>query len=165
MLSLKMSAAILPAPGSSHQIQTRKQMNNDPKQTEKIDPFLRLNIIVKTLRGSNGCPWDQKQTLASLKKYLLEETEELAEAIDQGDARHICEEAGDLYFILALLMIILEEQGEFSVDNALDSICEKMERRHPHVFEMQHDTSKKLSEEQLQAQWQQIKEQENLVKK
>lgn len=135
-------------------------MDKKQEQSDNIDPFQRLNIIVKTLRGSHGCSWDQKQTLESLKKYLLEESGELAEAIDKGGARHICEEAGDLYFILALLMIILEEQGDFTVNDALDCICEKMLRRHPHVFEMQNESAQQLSEEQLQAQWQQIKDQE-----
>ena len=138
-------------------------MGDKQEQSENIDPFQRLNIIVKTLRGSHGCSWDQKQTLETLKKYLMEESGELAEAMDKGETRHICEEAGDLYFILALLMIILEEQGEFTVNDALDSICEKMLRRHPHVFEMHNESAQQLSEEQLQEQWQQIKDQEKKI--
>jgi uncharacterized protein YabN with tetrapyrrole methylase and pyrophosphatase domain len=123
---------------------------------EKIDPFQQLNFIVKTLRGSHGCPWDQKQTAETLKKYLLEEATELAEAIDQGDPEHICEEAGDLYFILSLLTIIFEEKNEFSANDALNSICEKMIRRHPHVFEQEYNDG----EEDLRAQWERIKNEE-----
>jgi tetrapyrrole methylase family protein/MazG family protein/ATP diphosphatase len=125
--------------------------------TEKeVSPFQQLNFIVKTLRGSQGCPWDRKQTPESLKKYLLEEAAELAEAIEMGDPEHICEEAGDLYFILSLLTTIFAERNEFSADDALNSICRKMIRRHPHVFEH----SNNCSEEELRAQWERIKEQE-----
>jgi len=128
------------------------QQDHDPL----VSPFQKLAFIVKTLRGSEGCPWDQKQTPESLKKYLLEETKELAEAIEQGDPKHICEETGDLYFILALLTEIYEQRAEFTANDALQSICEKMIRRHPHVFEQQ----KECSEEELRAQWKRIKEEE-----
>jgi len=96
-----------------------------------------------TLRGSEGCPWDQKQTPESLKRYLLEETRELAEAIDQGEPGHICEEIGDLYFILNLLTLLYEEQGLFSADDALNGISQKMIRRHPHVFDHSTASTKK----------------------
>ncbi len=121
-------------------------------------PFLRLEEIVRILRSERGCPWDQKQTAASLKKYLLEEAAELAEAIDQGNPALICEEAGDLHFVLALLLAICEEQGGCSTAMALDAACEKMLRRHPHVFAAEDGT--KLSEAQLQAQWERIKQEE-----
>ena len=131
-------------------------MSTPPEQEPHVDPFQRLGFIVKTLRGSHGCPWDRKQTPESLKKYLLEEAGELAEAIERGNPRHICEETGDLYFILALLTTLFEERGEFSADDALNAICEKMIRRHPHVFENQ----EKCSEEELRAQWERIKAEE-----
>ncbi len=131
-------------------------MSTTPEKEQHVVPFQRLGFIVKTLRGSHGCPWDRKQTPESLKKYLLEETRELAEAIEQNNAKHICEETGDLYFILALLTTLFEEREEFSADDVLNSICEKMIRRHPHVFE-QH---KNCSEEELRAQWERIKKEE-----
>ncbi len=131
-------------------------MTDKQKTEQQIDPFQRLAIIVKTLRGSQGCPWDQKQTATSLVKYLLEETEELAQAIAEGEPGHICEETGDLYFILALLTTLYEEQGDFTAQDALTGICEKMIRRHPHVFEDDTD----YSEAQLKAQWDRIKQQE-----
>lgn len=131
-------------------------MSNQNKQDQTTSPFQRLDFIVKTLRGSHGCPWDQKQTPESLKKYLIEEAGELAEAIEQGDWKHIREETGDLFFILTLLTAIFEERDEFSANDALKSICEKMIRRHPHVFE-QHNY---CSEEELRVQWKQIKEEE-----
>jgi tetrapyrrole methylase family protein/MazG family protein/ATP diphosphatase len=135
-------------------------MGTTAEKEQHVAPFQRLGFIVKTLRGSHGCPWDQKQTPVSLKKYLLEETRELAEAIEQGDTKHICEETGDLYFILALLTAIFEEYDEFSANDALNDICEKMVRRHPHVFEQ----NKNCSEKELQAQWERIKEQEKSQK-
>jgi uncharacterized protein YabN with tetrapyrrole methylase and pyrophosphatase domain len=131
-------------------------MTSNQKKKQQVDPFQRLAIIVKTLRGSHGCPWDQKQTAYSLIKYLREETEELAQAIEAGEPGHICEETGDLYFILALLTTIFEEQEDFSASDALTGICNKMIRRHPHVFE----PGATCSEEQLQTQWERIKQQE-----
>ncbi len=88
-------------------------MNNKLESEQHVNPFQRFDRIVKILRSEDGCPWDQKQTAKSLKKYLLEETAELAEAIEQGNPQHICEETGDLYFILSLLTAIFEEQGIF----------------------------------------------------
>lgn len=131
-------------------------MSTTSEKEGYVAPFQRLDFIVKALRGSYGCPWDQKQTPESLKKYLLEETRELAEAIEQDETKHICEETGDLYFILALLTTIFEEREEFSANDALNSICEKMIRRHPHVFEKQGN----LNEEELRIQWEQIKDEE-----
>ncbi len=131
-------------------------MSESLQQEPPPSPFQQLGFIVKTLRGSQGCPWDQNQTPESLKKYLLEEAAELAEAIEEGDPRHICEEAGDLYFILTILTTIFEEREQFSAEDALVSICEKMIRRHPHVFEHNGD----YTEEELRSQWQQIKQKE-----
>jgi uncharacterized protein YabN with tetrapyrrole methylase and pyrophosphatase domain len=136
-------------------------MNNKPESEQYVNPFQRLDHIVKTLRSKNGCPWDQKQTAKSLKKYLLEETAELAEAIEQGDEQHICEETGDLYFILSLLTTIFEEQGIFSANDALNTACEKMVRRHPHVFATEGQSQKiKKTEAQLREQWERIKAEE-----
>jgi tetrapyrrole methylase family protein/MazG family protein/ATP diphosphatase len=135
-------------------------MSTTPEKEQYVNQFQRLGSIVKTLRGSHGCPWDQKQTPESLKKYLLEETRELAEAIEQNNTKYICEETGDLYFILALLTTLFEERKEFSADDVLNSICEKMIRRHPHVFEKY----KNCSEEELRAQWERIKEEEKSKK-
>jgi len=123
-----------------------------PKQ-EKTDEFLRLVGIIEQLREENGCPWDRKQTAASLKKYLLEETGELAEAIDLDSADRIREETGDLFYILILLILIHEDRGLFTLKDVLTGIAEKMIRRHPHVF-----AGKKTgSESELRQQWQDIK--------
>ncbi|OQX18342.1 MAG: nucleotide pyrophosphohydrolase [Desulfobulbaceae bacterium A2] len=94
----------------------------------------RLHATITRLRGPGGCPWDCRQTPQSMKKYLLEETKELAEAIEEGDADHVREELGDLFFILTMLAVLYEERGDFTLGDSLQDIQAKMVRRHPHVF-------------------------------
>lgn len=113
----------------------------------------RLFDIVTTLRSKNGCPWDIKQTPDSIKKYLLEECRELAEAIEDGTPSHICEELGDMFYILTMLIVMFEENKSFSLSDVILQICEKMVRRHPHVF----DDAEVSSEQELREQWQRIK--------
>ena len=127
-----------------------------PLNKEVSPAFSRLEQIVATLRGENGCPWDIKQTPASLKKYLLEECQELAEAIDNGGELEICEEIGDIFFILTMLISMFTERHHFTADDVLEGIIAKMIRRHPHVFG---DVTLK-DEHALRKQWQRIKAQE-----
>ena len=136
-------------------------MPTEPEVAQSVKLFQQLEALVTTLRSERGCPWDQQQTAASLKKYLLEEATELAEAIDRDDGQQIAEEAGDLYFVLALLLHICAEQGRCSAAAALGAICEKMQRRHPHVFAAEGQIM--LSDEQLREQWEQIKAEEKLT--
>jgi tetrapyrrole methylase family protein / MazG family protein len=96
--------------------------------------FRKLLEIVKELRGKNGCPWDKRQTVASLTKYLQEEFDELMLAISNNDPDNLCEEAGDMMFLLVILAEINSENNSFGIDNVLESINEKLIRRHPHVF-------------------------------
>jgi uncharacterized protein YabN with tetrapyrrole methylase and pyrophosphatase domain len=118
--------------------------------------FSRLAELVSTLRGESGCPWDIKQTPASLKKYLLEECQELAEAIENGGEKEICEEIGDVLFILTMLIAMFTEQNHFTTNDVFEGIIAKMIRRHPHVF-----SNVSLTDtHELQAQWQRIKAQE-----
>jgi tetrapyrrole methylase family protein/MazG family protein/ATP diphosphatase len=123
---------------------------------ETAAAFTRLEQVVATLRGENGCPWDIKQTPASLKKYLLEECQELAEAIDKGGEKEICEEIGDVFFILTMLIAMFAEHNHFTGSDVLDGIIAKMIRRHPHVF----GNVSLADADELQAQWQRIKTQE-----
>ncbi len=115
--------------------------------------FLFLCQTIKTLRADNGCPWDKKQTSKSLMKYIREESAELLEAIEEKDALHICEESGDLLFLLLLLTEIHHEQGAFSLDDVLSKINNKMIRRHPHVFA----NGVAGNEQELKEQWKKIK--------
>jgi nucleoside triphosphate diphosphatase len=123
---------------------------------ESAAAFARLLHIVRTLRGEQGCPWDIKQTPLSLKKYLLEECQELIEAIDHGSHQDICEEIGDVLFILTMLTHLYTEQQRFTATDVFSAINDKMIRRHPHVF----GDAQVTDEQELRAQWLRIKEQE-----
>lgn len=98
------------------------------------DNISRLCQIMATLRSETGCPWDRGQTPESLKPYILEEACELLEAIDRGDLHDIRDELGDLLLQVVFLAQIYREQNCFNMDDVMTSICEKMIRRHPHVF-------------------------------
>lgn len=90
--------------------------------------------VMETLRGPEGCPWDIQQTHGSLKQYLVEEVYEVLEAIDAGDLDKLCDELGDLLLQIVFHAHIAEEDGNFSLKNVIDTVTEKMVRRHPHVF-------------------------------
>lgn len=94
----------------------------------------RLVAIVARLRGADGCPWDRKQTIASLRTYLIEESYELLDAMESGDSQWHKEELGDVLLQIALQARIREEEGAFALDAVADSLCDKLVRRHPHVF-------------------------------
>jgi tetrapyrrole methylase family protein/MazG family protein len=96
--------------------------------------FRRLEDIVIRLRGPGGCPWDREQTPASLRDDLLEETYECVEAIGEKDPAHIREELGDLFLLVTMLSYMYEQEGAFTVTEAINGISEKLMRRHPHVF-------------------------------
>jgi MazG family protein len=96
--------------------------------------FERLLDIMRTLRSPGGCPWDREQTHASLRPFVLEETYEVLEAIESGSPAQLCEELGDFLFEAVFLAQISDEQGAFTIGDAIDAICDKLVRRHPHVF-------------------------------
>jgi len=118
--------------------------------------FDRFVDIVRELRSENGCPWDRKQSPVSLKRYLLEETRELMEAIDTGDQQHIKEELGDLLYIITLLAQIHSEENFFAIGDVIEAISAKMVRRHPHVF----SDEKIESTAELRQKWLEIKDSE-----
>lgn len=95
----------------------------------------KLLDIMKALRTpETGCPWDLKQTLATIVPYTIEEVYEVAEAIDNNDMSELRLELGDLLFQVVFYARIAEEQGDFDFSDVVASIVEKMTRRHPHVF-------------------------------
>lgn len=96
--------------------------------------IIRLTETMATLRSNDGCPWDRKQTPASLKSYILEEACELLEAIDDGNPDLICDELGDLLLQTVFISQIFSEQQIFNFSDVTFGINEKMIRRHPHVF-------------------------------
>lgn len=103
-------------------------------QEEALRDWATFRQIIATLRGPNGCPWDQKQTHESLKKYLLEEAHEYLAAVDVEDDFAMIEELGDVLLQVFLNAQIGEDLGYFTLEDVLASIGEKMIRRHPHVF-------------------------------
>ena len=98
---------------------------------KKFDRFID---IVRELRSENGCPWDKEQSPDSLKRYLLEETQETIEAINNNNQQHIKDELGDILYVIVLLAQIHNEVNAFDIGDVFDSIADKMIRRHPHVF-------------------------------
>lgn len=93
-----------------------------------------LQAVVEKLTGSGGCPWDREQTPESLADYVIEESHELVAAIRSGRAGAVCEELGDVLFLLVFIASLYEKKGAFNLAAALDSSAAKMIRRHPHVF-------------------------------
>jgi tetrapyrrole methylase family protein/MazG family protein len=121
-----------------------------------LDKFETFRTIVECLRGKDGCHWDRGQTHESLRKYLVEESYEVLEAIDRGDMPALGEELGDLWLQIMLHSQIASESGEFSLEDVLRSINSKMIKRHPHVF-----GDKEIADaEKASLSWQEIKEKE-----
>ncbi|MBK9040025.1 MAG: nucleoside triphosphate pyrophosphohydrolase [Bdellovibrionales bacterium] len=101
---------------------------------KNLSDFNSLINIVASLRGPNGCPWDQEQTHQSLSRFAIEEAHELAEAIDSGLDQNMIEELGDLMLQVVLHSEIARQEERFSIEDVISNICNKMVRRHPHVF-------------------------------
>ena len=109
------------------------------------------------LRAPNGCPWDRKQTHESLKPYLLEETYEVLETIDQSDRKKLPEELGDVLLQVLFHSQIAAESGTFTIDDVLDQLADKLVRRHPHVFPNGSNDPAPANAEQVLAKWEDIK--------
>ena len=97
-------------------------------------PADRLVNIMELLRSSKGCPWDRQQTMDSLKQYLIEETYEVIEAIEEENPLKHVDELGDLLLQIVFQAQIASEKEEFDFNDVVDTVCEKLIRRHPHVF-------------------------------
>jgi MazG family protein len=110
------------------------------------------------LRGPNGCPWDREQTIQSLRGFVLEETYEVLDAIDRGDHNALCGEIGDLLFEGVFLAQVESDEGRFTVADSLRMICDKLIRRHPHIFGS--TGSHVQTPGQVVEQWEQIKARE-----
>jgi len=101
---------------------------------KRKDWLQELVDIMARLRAPDGCPWDREQTHASLKEYLVEESAELFDAIDDGDDANMVEELGDILLQVAFHCQIADEEGRFDMQEAAQIVSEKLIRRHPHVF-------------------------------
>ncbi|MBM3763506.1 MAG: nucleoside triphosphate pyrophosphohydrolase [Acidobacteria bacterium] len=102
--------------------------------SEAKDSFQELVDIMARLRAPGGCPWDREQTFDSIKRYTIEETYEVIDAIERKDFAALCEELGDLMLQPVFYAQMASEAGLFNIADALDSINRKLIRRHPHVF-------------------------------
>jgi MazG family protein len=100
----------------------------------RADALRRLIAVVDRLRDPDGCPWDLKQSLATVAPHLIEEAHEVVEAVERGDDEHVVEESGDLLMGICLLARIAEQSGRFDLGRVASSVSDKLVRRHPHVF-------------------------------
>jgi len=124
------------------------------------DEFTRLADIVARLRAPDGCPWDREQTIDTLKRYVLEETYEVLDAIDRHDHDALREELGDFLFEAVFVAQLEHEDGHFSIADSVRSIADKLVRRHPHVF-VRHEGAAALdTADQVRTRWEEIKTEE-----
>ncbi len=119
-----------------------------------------LNIMTLLRDPKKGCPWDQHQTLESIIPHTLEEVYELLEVIENKQWSELSGELGDLLFQIVFYAQIAKEQGMFEFSDIVDELCDKMERRHPHVFSDETITSI----EQQKRRWEEIKTEEKTTK-
>ena len=111
---------------------------------------------IATLRAPGGCPWDMEQTHESMKECLMNEAQEVLDAIDAKDDDNLCEELGDLLLQVVMHAQIAAEESRFTIEDVIRGVNDKMIRRHPHVFG---DVKVDSLEDQLKL-WEQIKAQE-----
>lgn len=120
----------------------------------KLDAFARLLTIMDELREQ--CPWDRKQTFQSLRNLTIEEAYELADAVLEEDLPEIKEEIGDLLLHMVFYAKIADEKGAFDIADALNAVCDKLIKRHPHIY----GDVKADDEETVKKNWEQLKLQE-----
>jgi len=123
--------SIKPKKTKQKQASVAKGRGKNGKKKYALDDLLK---IMAKLRSPSGCPWDREQTENSLKKYLIEESYEVLEAIESGTPRELREELADLLLQIVFLSRIAEEKGEFNFLGLVQELAEKLIRRHPHVF-------------------------------
>src|SRR3954463_4811603 len=119
--------------------------------------FTRLVEIMATLRGPGGCPWDREQTIDTLKPFVLEETYEVLEAIDRHDHSALREELGDFVFEAVFVAQLEAEAGHFTIADSIESVADKLVRRHPHVFTRDEGETPLESGDQVRVRWEEIK--------
>ena len=130
------------------------------KKTDK-NWVLELEKIMSRLRAPGGCPWDREQTHESLKRYLIEEAYELIDAVDDADDEHMMEELGDVLLQILFHSQIAKEEKRFDLQKVARVCCEKLIRRHPHVFADQKIKDSKA----VIRQWEEIKKGEKAGQK
>ena len=140
-------------PRSAARPRTEAQIRVTARDKKAGEWFAKLVALQARLRGAGGCLWDAEQTHESLRKYLIEETYEVLDAMDSGDAKKFSSELGDLLLQVVFHSILGEEARRFTIDEVIESVHTKMVRRHPHVFG---DAKAKTSADVLKN-WEQLK--------
>ncbi|MEN6500151.1 MAG: nucleoside triphosphate pyrophosphohydrolase [Rectinema sp.] len=141
----------------SHSLQTIAGQTYDqilPDAERTAEAFKLFYTVVARLRARDGCPWDLEQTPSSIRGNIIEEAYELAEAITEDDNPHIKEETGDLYLLATMVAYMSQQEGRYTVAEALHESASKLIRRHPHVF----GEAEVHSPDQVVQQWNEIKE-------
>ena len=128
--------------------------------TRAAAAFSRLIDIMATLRGPGGCPWDREQTIDTLKPFVLEETYEVLDAIDRHDHAGLAEELGDFVFEAVFLAQLEAEAGHFTIADSVETVADKLVRRHPHVFKREEGEAALDTAGQVRTRWEDIKAQE-----
>lgn len=129
-------------------------MDNSRRNKSELKKFNRLVSVVSRLRRE--CPWDREQTFESLKPYLVEEVYEAIQAINDNNFQKLKEELGDMLLHVVMLSIFAKEKKKFGIEEVIETITNKMIRRHPHVF----GRGKAKTKEEVWMRWERIKEQE-----
>ena len=119
--------------------------------------FEKLIDLMAKLRSPEGCAWDREQTLKSLRPYLIEETYEVIDAIDRNDLVSLQNELGDFLLEAVFVAQICSEQDSFHIGDSIDTVCEKLIRRHPHVFDRNNNNKDGLTSAEVKHQWETIK--------
>ena len=117
---------------SSSRTSPTMQIATDPARAARL--FEQSAAIMSRLRAPGGCPWDREQTFDSIRKYTLEETYEVFDAIERRDFPHLVEELGDLLLQVLFYAELAANEGQFTIADVLDHLNRKLIRRHPHVF-------------------------------
>jgi MazG family protein len=146
--------------GTSSHVRKRSKVIGAAEKEAAGEWFEKLVALQTRLRGPGGCPWDREQTHESLRKYLVEETYEVLDAMEAGDARDFVSELGNLLLQVVFHSVLAEEAGRFTITDVIESIHSKMVRRHPHVFG---DVKATTSAEVLKN-WEQLKAGERAAK-
>ena len=131
----------------------RKYNGKEYVEKDKHD-VKELVEIVNILRSPDGCEWDRAQDFSTMKKCLTDETQEVLDAIDKKDYENLQEELGDVLLQVVMNSEIATEQGLFTFDDVVQTLCEKLIRRHPHVFG---DVPKPTTPEESLAIWKSVK--------
>jgi tetrapyrrole methylase family protein/MazG family protein/ATP diphosphatase len=124
-----------------------------PLPEQRGESYVRLVEIMQRLLAPDGCPWDREQSPSTLRRYVLEEACEVIDAIDSGDRAAMREELGDLLLQVVFLGELMRNEGSFGPDDIVQSIADKLVRRHPHVF----GDTKVTGSEQVLQNWERIK--------